>query len=283
MVRTLIKVVVVKIGFLGSTSLMEALLDERAIRKDISIRSISTGSKMGIGDVIDVIDKAMTWIPDVLILITPNIGEPGPKAGVKILSRMNILKIIISDSSSNKFSQDLKDRGWGYFLINGDVMIGAQRDFLDPIEMALFNSDIIKILAVTGVFRLLHVRLDKIIEQVGRSEIVELPHIIVDDGMAIKYAQFFNPYAQAKALASYRIAEEAGKLAFEGCFIVKERERCLSLVAAAHELIRAAAILADEAREIEKSNDTIIRKVHDDNGDLHSKTHFFGSLFKEHV
>jgi methylenetetrahydromethanopterin dehydrogenase len=34
------------------------------------------------------------------------------------------------------------------------------------------------------------------------------------------------------------------------------------MVATAHEMMRAAARLADEAREIEKSNDTVQRKPH---------------------
>ena len=41
-----VNITVVKTGFLGVTTLIEALLDERASRKDISVRSVTSGSKM---------------------------------------------------------------------------------------------------------------------------------------------------------------------------------------------------------------------------------------------
>ena len=43
-------------------------------------------------------------------------------------------------------------------------------------------------------------------------------------------------------------------------------------VAAAHELLRAAARLADEAREIEKQNDTVLRTSHGSSGKASKKT-----------
>ena len=32
-------------------------------------------------------------------------------------------------------------------------MIGARREFLDPVEMADFNGNLVKVLALTGAFR----------------------------------------------------------------------------------------------------------------------------------
>jgi methylenetetrahydromethanopterin dehydrogenase len=40
------------------------------------------------------------------------------------------------------------------------------------------------------------------------------------------------------------------------------------MVAAAHEMMRAASRLVDEAREIEKSSDTVLRKPHFRDGTL---------------
>ena len=45
-----VNITVVKTGFIGVTTLIEALLDERASRKDISVRSITSGSKMSVTD-----------------------------------------------------------------------------------------------------------------------------------------------------------------------------------------------------------------------------------------
>jgi methylenetetrahydromethanopterin dehydrogenase len=53
---------------------------------------------------------------------------------------------------------------------------------------------------------------------------------------------------------------------FEGCFVEKEWERYVQLVCSGHEIIRAAALLADEAREIEKNFDMLIRRPHDSDG-----------------
>ena len=45
----------------------------------------------------------------------------------------------------------------------------------------------------------------------------------------------------------------------------------MPLLAAAHEMMRTAALMCDEAREIEKSNDTVIRRPHHTNQNLLSK------------
>jgi len=57
-------------------------------------------------------------------------------------------------------------------------------------------------------------------------------------------------------------------LTVEGCFKVKEWERYTHIVAAAHELMREAARLADEAREMEKQGDTVFRAPHNRKGVL---------------
>ena len=52
----------------------------------------------------------------------------------------------------------------------------------------------------------------------------------------------------------------------------KESEKYLPLVACSHEITQAAARLAEEAREIEKCNDTVVRKPHAKSGKLKVKT-----------
>ena len=56
------------------------------------------------------------------------------------------------------------------------------------------------------------------------------------------------------------------------CFIEKESEKYVFLVTCAHEIAQAAAKLAEEAREIEKYNDTLVRKPHSKSGKLKIKT-----------
>ena len=56
------------------------------------------------------------------------------------------------------------------------------------------------------------------------------------------------------------------------CFLEKEREKYIPLVACAHELVQVAARLAEEAREIEKYADTLARKPHSKKGKPLTKT-----------
>ena len=46
----------------------------------------------------------------------------------------------------------------------------------------------------------------------------------------------------------------------------------MPLLAAAHEMMRTAANMCDNAREIEKSNDSVIRRPH------HAKQHFLTKI-----
>ena len=77
--------------------------------------------------------------------------------------------------------------------------------------------------------------------------------------------------ALAKAMAAYETAKRVADLSVEGCFKVKEWERYTKIVAAAHEMARAAAKLAEEAREMEKGEDSVTRKPHYDDGTILSK------------
>jgi methylenetetrahydromethanopterin dehydrogenase len=101
---------------------------------------------------------------------------------------------------------------------------------------------------------------------------VELPKVVIDAAKATEAGGFTNPYAKAKAMAAYEIAAKVGDVDLKGCFMVKEMEKYVPIVASAHEMIAAAAKLAVEAREIEKANDTVLRKPHGGEGQTLSKT-----------
>jgi methylenetetrahydromethanopterin dehydrogenase len=104
-----------------------------------------------------------------------------------------------------------------------------------------------------------------------KGEDYSLPRIIIDKDKAIEKAGFNNPYAKAKAIASYEIAKQAASLNIEGCFRVKEWTRYVPLVTAGHEMMRIAAKLVDEAREIEKSENSVLRMPHHKDGRIGEK------------
>jgi methylenetetrahydromethanopterin dehydrogenase len=212
---------------------------------------------------------------DLIIIASPNAALPGPQAAVEILSATKKPIILITDDPARKETDAFKAKGLGYIIVQGDPMIGAKQAFLDPTEMALFNADIIRVLAGTGVFRLIHTVIDQVLKQIGDGETPELPQLIVNKETAVKYSGMKNPYAHAKAMASYEIARRVGTLASQGTFKVKEKARYLPILSAAHEMLRSAALLADEAREIEKANDSVARTTHFKDGSLHKKSGLF--------
>ena len=81
-------------------------------------------------------------------------------------------------------------------------------------------------------------------------------------------ADFKNPYAKSKAIAAYSIACQVSSMNVRACFKTKDYHVYIPLVSAAHEMMSAASKLAYEAREIEKSNDTVVRTAHRRNGSI---------------
>jgi methylenetetrahydromethanopterin dehydrogenase len=99
-----------------------------------------------------------------------------------------------------------------------------------------------------------------------------LPKIVVTDAKAVAAAEFSNPYAKAKAMAAFVMAEQVANIDVKGCFMTKEMEKYIPIVASAHEMIRTAAKLVDEARELEKATDSVSRKPHGADGKRLNKT-----------
>jgi methylenetetrahydromethanopterin dehydrogenase len=266
------KIGIFKCGNIGSSPLLELLLDELADRKDIKVRTVTTGSKMGLEDVEEALPKIFEFNPDVFVVISPNTALPGPAKARERMATSGKPSVVISDAPAKKVKADLEKQGLGYIIITGDPLIGARKEFLDPIEMALFNSNISKVLAVTGVFRMIQKEIDKIIYalEAGKSPI--LPKLVVDITAIRDNSEFSNPYAKAKAMAAYGLAEKIAEINGQACFVEKESNKYVPLVACAHEIAQAAARLAEEAREIEKYNDTVTRKPHAKDGKTKSKT-----------
>lgn len=276
----IIRITFLKIGYLGVTTLIDALLDERGLRRDISVRVISSGCKMDENEASDVARLASTIPTDLYVIVSPNAGLPGPSAARKILLSTGKPIILVSDEPSRKITKELIDEGVGYIIIYADSMIGARQEFLDPVEMALYNSDVIRVLSVTGAFRLIHSEIDKVLRKLKKGEAPDLPRLLIDKDVALSHSGLANPYAYAKAVACFEAARRVASLSTEGCYRVEERERYIPIVAAAHELMRMAARLADEAREIEKSNDSVSRVVHLRSGALRGKVKLLEELRK---
>jgi methylenetetrahydromethanopterin dehydrogenase len=257
-----LKIGVLKLGCIGTLPLIEFLLDERAERTDIDVRVAGSGAKLGPKQCTEAAQQLLEQKPNLVILIGPAQATSGPTGARKMIAAAKIPAIVISDSPAKKVAEEMEDTGFGYIIVEADSMIGARREFLDPTEMAAYNSDIIKVLAETGAFNLIVETIDKTIKSIKSSVKPKLPRIIIDGAKAVEAAEFSNPYAKAKALASYETACQVSKLTSEACFKVQDPNAYVPMVAAAHEMMRTAARLADEAREIEKRNDTVFRKPH---------------------
>ncbi len=273
-----VRVAFLKIGFLGMTSLIEGLLDERANRKDIDVMVVGSGVKLREADVRSALKLLGDEQYDIVVLVAPNAGDAGAALAWRELSKRGRPVIVVSDSPLKKVIPELERGGVGYLVVEADSMLGARREFLDPVEMALFNSDVIRVLAVTGAFRSVQRALDKVILELARGRIPSLPRAVIDKEVVLSDGMFSNPYARAKALACFEVAKRVGSLSSEGMYKVKERERYLPIVAAAHEMMRHAALLADEARELEKAVDGVLRTPHLDDGATGSKTKLFDSV-----
>lgn len=257
---------IIKVGCMGSLPLLEFLIDERADRKDVDVIVCGSGAKLGIKQCETVTKMMIAQNPQFVILIGPAQQAPGPRRARKLLWEAGIPTLVISDGPARKLIQDFETDGVGYFIIDADAMIGARREFLDPIEMILFNSDMLKVLAITGVLQLITNELDHLIQAVKENVPLKLPKIQVTKEQAIEASSLSNPYARVKAMAAYEIAKRAAAINSQGCFNVTEWQHYVALVASGHELVRYAARMADEAREIDKAGDQVKRSPHYPNG-----------------
>lgn len=266
------KIGVFKCGNIASSPIFELLLDELADRQDIKTRTITTGSKMGVEDVEEILPKLFEFNPKLLVLICPNASLPGPAKIRERFSISDIPSVVVTDAPGKRIKADLEKRGLGYIIIMGDPLIGARREFLDPLEMAIFNSNIIKILAITGAYRMMHQEIDKLVHAIKSGAEPILPRLVIDMATIRDKSNFMNPYARAKAMATYALAEKIAEINFQACFVEKESDKYIPLVASAHEIAQTAARLAEEAREIEKCGDSLVRKPHAKDGRAKVKT-----------
>lgn len=263
-----VKIGIIKVGNIGTSTIIDLILDERADREDIDVRTIGTGAKMGQKQVDEILPRILNYNPDLIIFISPNPNAKQPRKAREELSKINIPTVIVGDKPGEKAVHKLKEEGLGYILVRADAMIGARREFLDPTEMALFNADVLKVLSITGTLRVVANAIDTLIKQIIEKEPLILPELIVTAELAVFNAGFKNPYAMGKAIAAYNMATMVSEMNITACFQIDEPDMYIPLVTASHELMSAAAKLADEARELEKSNDSVLRTSHAKDGSV---------------
>ncbi|MGY5859041.1 MAG: F420-dependent methylenetetrahydromethanopterin dehydrogenase [Candidatus Thorarchaeota archaeon] len=275
------KLAVVKIGCIAASPLLDLAFDERAEREDFEIRVYSSGAKMDIGPSTTLIETLSTYEPQLVLVISPNASLEGPTSVRTHFMEKKIPVISISDAPSKKAWQYKDEKGKkklkaaegeGYIIIPSDSMIGARGEFLDPVEMLLFNADTLKVLSIGGVMRGIQTLVGACMEQIKAGKEVELPAITLDADAAMEYANFTNPYAGAKAYAALKIAEAVAAVTTKACFKLKEPTQYVPMVAAGHEMMRTASILADEARELEKGQDSVYRTPHGSDGRIKTKS-----------
>lgn len=256
-----LKIGVLKNGTIGSSLLLAFLLDERAEGKKLDIYEVTSGPKMHPPEICtNTMEDLLKWGPQLILMSSPNAALKGPAAAREMAG--DIPTIVISDAPAKKALDEIKAKNMGYMLVNCDSMIGARRPFLDPIEMSIFNADLLKVLAITGALQVIVEELNAVIMDMLEGKQPTLPQLIIDSEMSTARAGFSNPYARAKAIAAAELAGSVSKITGKACFVLKDKEQYIPLLAAAHEMMRTAALMCDQAREIEKSNDTVMRTPH---------------------
>ena len=266
-----IRIGVFKCGNIGTAPVLELLLDELADRKDITVRTVTTGSKMDVEAIEDALEKIFAFTPDIMLFVSPNTSAPGPTKVREVLSKKKVPAVVFTDGPGKRVKTEMEEQGLGYAIITGDPLIGARKEFLDPIEMAIFNSNVIKILASTGIFRQVFQEIDKLIYTLKAGSKLSLPKLVIDTDSIRDSLNFKNPYAKAKAMAAYEMLKKVAEINVKACFVEKDKEKYIPLVVCAHEIVQASANLAEEAREIEKYTDTLLRTPHAKDGRLKTK------------
>lgn len=280
MTESVFKLAVAKFGCIGAAPLLDLILDERADRKDLEVRGYTSGAKLDPDSCSIIVDQIISYAPKLVLIVTPNAALPGATAARETFAGASLPTITISDGPSKKAFIGKDDDGkpvnkvldgQGFIILPSDPMIGARRELLDATEMSLFNADIIRVLAATGVIRYIQFALDEAVSQLKQGNTAVMPTLVANAEDVVSQAGFSNPYARAKALAALTIAETVAKLTTRGCFMEKDPDKYIPLVAAGHEALRAAAKLADESREMEKSTDMVNRTPHSSSGETLQK------------
>nr|MDO8117167.1 F420-dependent methylenetetrahydromethanopterin dehydrogenase [Candidatus Sigynarchaeota archaeon] len=164
-----IKVGIILVGNIGMSPLLAMILNERADRQDLDVVVSTSGATLDEECCIKTTKKVIDEKPQLILWSSPNAGLPGPKKARELLQEAGIPAIIISDAPSKKAKDEIAERGMGYIVVPADSMIGARRELLDPTEMVLFNADLLKVLALTGIINLVTKAIEDVITSIKQG------------------------------------------------------------------------------------------------------------------
>ena len=188
--KMVVKIGIIKCGNIGTSPVIDLLLDERADRPNIDTCVIGSGAKMNPEEIEKAVPLMLEMDRDFVVFISPNPGAPGPAKARELLSAADVPAIIIGDAPGLRSKDEMDEQGLGYIIVKADPMIGARREFLDPTEMASFNSDVIKVLALTGAYRVVQNTIDAAVNAVEAGETLEVPKVVISRDKAVEAAQF---------------------------------------------------------------------------------------------
>ena len=118
-----VKIGVIKCGNLGTSPVIDLMLDERADRPNISVKSFGSGAKMGPEEIEEVVPKVADLDAAFVIFISPNPAAPGPAKARELLSAMDVPAIIVGDGPGARVKDEMNEQGLGYILVKGDPMM----------------------------------------------------------------------------------------------------------------------------------------------------------------
>ena len=131
------KIGVLKLGCIGAAPLLDLLLDERADREDLAVKTWTCGAKLDPQSCAEPTAALLAWRPQLALLVSPNAALPGPNNTRTALAAAGIAFITLSDGPSKKafFKKNEEGRqvlnipaGQGFMIFPADSMIGARRD-----------------------------------------------------------------------------------------------------------------------------------------------------------
>ena len=111
MVSLNIKVGVFKCGNIGTAPVLELLLDELADRKDLAVRTITTGSKKDVAAVDETVGKIFEFTPDLLLLSRQTHLPQDLQRQGKYFQIIKFLQLSLRMAQVNVLERKLKVKG----------------------------------------------------------------------------------------------------------------------------------------------------------------------------
>ncbi|MHA1213090.1 MAG: F420-dependent methylenetetrahydromethanopterin dehydrogenase, partial [Candidatus Heimdallarchaeota archaeon] len=88
---------ILKLGNIASSVLLEMLLDERADRTDIAVRTVSSGAKLDLQAITHAYDLFSKVDFDLIIVATPNASLAAPQKIIDAIHKKKTPLIVLTD------------------------------------------------------------------------------------------------------------------------------------------------------------------------------------------